>query len=138
MGVSADAPWLDIAYKLVEHGGRAVMKTSTGKVSLPGKKQIFRFRQSGRIRKDYLGLREEVHLDAETLLQKTMDEGKRIAPSPPLDELKKRFLEECESMDEGTRSIRNPAEYPVELSPRLRALLEKIQGRVYKTELGES
>ena len=38
MGVSADAPWFDIAYKLVEHNGRPVLKLSTGKVSSPAKK----------------------------------------------------------------------------------------------------
>jgi nicotinate phosphoribosyltransferase len=33
MGVSADAPWSDIAYKLVEYDNRPVLKLSTGKVS---------------------------------------------------------------------------------------------------------
>src|SRR5690606_28012039 len=32
MGVSADAPSLDLAYKLVEYAGKARMKTSTAKV----------------------------------------------------------------------------------------------------------
>ena len=39
MGVSADAPWLDIAYKLVEYDRRPVLKLSTGKVSLPDVRQ---------------------------------------------------------------------------------------------------
>ncbi len=33
MGVSADAPWFDIAYKLVEYDERPVLKLSTGKAS---------------------------------------------------------------------------------------------------------
>ncbi len=37
MGVSADAPFADIAYKLVEFQNRPVMKLSTGKASWPGK-----------------------------------------------------------------------------------------------------
>src|SRR5205814_9412642 len=44
MGVSADAPWFDIAYKLIEYGARPVLKLSTGKASWPGKKQVFRMR----------------------------------------------------------------------------------------------
>ena len=36
MGVSSDAPDLDIAYKLVEYAGRGRMKLSTGKPTLPG------------------------------------------------------------------------------------------------------
>ena len=37
MGVSSDAPWSDMAYKLVKYDGRPVLKLSTGKISLPGR-----------------------------------------------------------------------------------------------------
>ncbi len=40
MGVSADAPYFDFAYKLVRYGDRPVMKLSTGKVTLVDKKQV--------------------------------------------------------------------------------------------------
>jgi nicotinate phosphoribosyltransferase len=42
MGVSADAPYLDSACKLVAYAGRPVMKLSPGKVSQPGAKQVYR------------------------------------------------------------------------------------------------
>ena len=42
MGVSADYPYLDTAYKLVSYGDRPVMKLSRDKVSAPGRKQVFR------------------------------------------------------------------------------------------------
>jgi nicotinate phosphoribosyltransferase len=38
LGVSADAPALDSAYKLVSYGARPVMKLSPGKATLPGPK----------------------------------------------------------------------------------------------------
>src|SRR5262245_8300057 len=41
MVVSADAPYLDMAYKLVEFGGRPTMKLSAGKATLPGRKQVW-------------------------------------------------------------------------------------------------
>ena len=41
-GVSADAPWTDCAYKLVEYDGTPLLKLSTGKTSLPGRKQVYR------------------------------------------------------------------------------------------------
>jgi len=44
VGVSADAPWTDCAYKLVEYAGRPVLKLSTKKQTLPGPKQVFRYR----------------------------------------------------------------------------------------------
>lgn len=56
MGVSADAPALDTAYKLVEYDGRPVMKLSTDKLTLPGAKQVFRFAD---ITNDVIGLRSE-------------------------------------------------------------------------------
>ena len=40
MGVSADAPYLDSAYKLAAYDGRPVMKLSAGKTSPPGAKQV--------------------------------------------------------------------------------------------------
>lgn len=42
MGVSADVPYRDSAYKMVDYGGRPVMKLSSAKVTAPGPKQVFR------------------------------------------------------------------------------------------------
>ena len=42
VGVSADAPYCDMVYKMVCYGSRPVMKLSAGKASLPGGKQVFR------------------------------------------------------------------------------------------------
>ena len=42
MDTSADAPYLDCAYKLVEYGGKARRKRSEGKVLWPGRKQVYR------------------------------------------------------------------------------------------------
>ena len=48
MGVSADAPSLDSAYKLVEYDGRPMLKLSEAKATEPGRKQVFRGRRRGR------------------------------------------------------------------------------------------
>jgi nicotinate phosphoribosyltransferase len=42
VGVSANAPFLDSAYKMVEYDGQPVMKLSSAKVTAPGPKQVFR------------------------------------------------------------------------------------------------
>ena len=42
MGVSPDAPTLDMAYKLASYEGRGRIKLSSGKSHLPGRKQIVR------------------------------------------------------------------------------------------------
>ena len=46
MGVSADAPSLDSAYKLVEYAGRPMLKLSEDKATEPGRKQVFRGRRA--------------------------------------------------------------------------------------------
>src|SRR5919112_847844 len=57
MGTSSDAPWSDMAYKLVEYGDRPVLKRSPGKSSWPGAKQLFRQRNNqGQLEKDIVGL----------------------------------------------------------------------------------
>ena len=40
MGVSADAPYVDSVYKLIEYDGRPVLKLSAGKATAPGRKQV--------------------------------------------------------------------------------------------------
>ena len=42
LAVIADAPDLDMAYKLVEYGGKGRLKLSTNKLLYPGRKQVFR------------------------------------------------------------------------------------------------
>jgi len=128
MGVSGDAPWTDCAYKLVEYGGRPVLKLSTGKVSWPGRKQVFRRRNNqGQLEKDIIGLREENMPGAELLLVKVMESGKAIVPLPTLEDSRKTFREEFAQLAPSTQAIRNPVHYPIEFSPRLQTLREEVE-----------
>src|SRR3984893_14185130 len=75
MGVSADHPYLDTAYKLVCYEGRPVMKLSRGKVTAPGRKQVFR---RSRPFGDLVGLYDEdVPAGRERLLEAVVIGGKR-------------------------------------------------------------
>lgn len=78
MGVSRDAPGLDMAYKLVEYAGRSRLKLSTGKVLLPGRKQIFRVDLEGKADHDVLGRRDEEQC-GRPLLKRVMAGGQRCA-----------------------------------------------------------
>jgi nicotinate phosphoribosyltransferase len=59
MAVSADAPALDIAYKLTEYAAKPRMKLSPGKRSLPGPKQAFRQFDMRAAVRDVIALRHE-------------------------------------------------------------------------------
>ena len=127
MGVSADAPWFDIAYKLVEYDERPVLKLSTGKVSWPGKKQVFRMRdERGQLQKDVIALREENIPGADPLLQKVMASGEVAVRCPTLEEIRDNFMGEFKRLPDPIKAIRNPASYPVEISPQLTKLREEV------------
>jgi len=134
MGVSADAPWLDMAYKLVHYAGEPIMKLSPGKASLPGAKQVYRFRAGGRLDRDVLALRGEDVPGGEALLQPVMAEGRRLAPPPPLAEIRARCLDEISRLDESYQAIREPAHYPVTLSPRLEQLRKELEEKLSQSQ----
>ena len=125
MGVSADTPWSDIAYKLVEYDDRPVLKLSTGKVSLPGKKQIFRIGdKQGPLQKDIITLRGE----------NVMTEGKIIAPLPSLEESRAVFLSEFAKLPEPIKAIRNSAHYLVEHSAKLQELCARVEQQISRSQ----
>lgn len=131
MGTSADAPWCDMAYKLVEYDNRPVLKLSPGKRSWPGKKQVFRcLDDSGNLLGDVIGLREDLVTGTEPLLKKVMEQGEITAPVPSLKETRENFLREFACLPEATQAIRKPETYPVEFSPRLQALHADVERRV--------
>ncbi len=77
MGVSADAPYLDSVYKLVEYDERPVMKLSTGKVTAPSAKQVQR--QLDGPFEDVIALHDEaLPAGTEGLLLPVMDGGRRL------------------------------------------------------------
>lgn len=77
MGVSDDAPALDIAYKLTAYAGRGRLKRSPGKRILPGRKQVFRFDEGGCAIGDLIA-RSDEGLDGRPLMRKVMERGQRL------------------------------------------------------------
>jgi nicotinate phosphoribosyltransferase len=78
LGVVADAPVLDMAYKIVACDGRPTLKLSEGKATWPGAKQVFRPAPGDLARPDVLGLAEEDPPEgAEPLLVTVMEGGRR-------------------------------------------------------------
>jgi nicotinate phosphoribosyltransferase len=135
MGVSADAPWSDIAYKLVEYDRRSVLKLSPGKVSLPGKKQLFRTTdKQGQLQKDIIALRDENVAGAESLLKRVMTEGKITRPFPSLEESRSGFLSEFAKLPEPIKRIRNAENYLVEHSSRLQEHCATVARQVIRSE----
>jgi nicotinate phosphoribosyltransferase len=127
MGVSSDAPDLDIAYKLCEYAGRGRLKLSTGKPVLPGRKQVFRVEQDGRAMRDVIARAEE-KLPGRPLLQPMMCDGRRLAAAlGDLEQARRHAATEIGHLPDRVRSI-DPADppYPVEVSAALKGYQDKI------------
>jgi nicotinate phosphoribosyltransferase len=126
---SADAPALDCAYKLEEYAGVARRKRSEGKATWPGRKQVWRrFGEDGRMCGDLLALEEETQA-GEPLLQAAMKNGRRIASSPSLAEIRARAADNLSRLPAPLRRLEPRANYPVEISGPLRALAETVDRR---------
>ena len=126
MGISADAPYLDMVYKLVQYDGRPMMKLSAGKATLPGEKQVFRRTdQKGHFLEDVIGLKGETIKDAEPLLETVMENGKRLRPHPSLETLRKQFQKRFSRLGDPYKSLHNPSTYPVSISNGLKELQNK-------------
>ncbi len=131
VGVSADAPWTDMAYKLVGYDGRPVMKLSAGKASLPGPKQVFRFGTSdGKFSQDVIGCESESLPGAQPLLEPVMAGGVRLFPGPPLDEARRRLAEDLQALDISHQAIEDPAPFPVAISQDLQDLTQRVQSKI--------
>jgi nicotinate phosphoribosyltransferase len=136
MGVSADAPYLNMAYKMVMYNGRPVMKLSSGKISLAGPKQVFRQRtKDGFFKRDLIGLLDEDIADSESLLAPVMKDGKRLFPAEPLPKIRELFRKEFALLPETYKDLQGNPNYPVEITPQLKALQDQVIKKISEKEL---
>ena len=127
MGVSIDAPDVDIAYKLCEYAGKGRLKLSIGKPVLPGRKQVFRIPEGDSDMRDIIA-RSDEDLPGRPLLSAVMRKGRRLsADIVSLESLREYAREQISRLPDHIHAIaptNNP--YPVELSRALSRLQEEI------------
>ncbi len=131
MNTSADHPYLDCAYKLQEYAGAARRKRSEGKATWPGRKQVFRrIDAAGRLVGDTLTLEAE-SAPGESLLHTVMREGRRIAESPPLAQVRAYAQRQRAMLPDALHHVEAAAAYPVEIAEALRELARQIDARMH-------
>jgi nicotinate phosphoribosyltransferase len=137
MDVSADAPYLDMAYKLVRYAGRNVLKFSAGKETWTGEKQVYRMRgPDGRFAGDQLALRDEAPpADAEPLLGTVMISGAVTTPLPALTAIRDHCAAQLRALPEAVRRLNDPATYPVAYSDHLLALQRSLKAEIEAVEV---
>jgi nicotinate phosphoribosyltransferase len=123
MGVSADAPYIDSVYKLVEYDGRPVLKLSSKKATAPGPKQVFRGFEG-----DLLALRDEPGPPgAEPLLDLVMRRGSRVSASPSMERMRERFRHDLAGVPQHALRLRDPGAVMVRHSGELVALTNRAR-----------
>jgi len=138
MGVSADSPYLDIAYKLVEYDHRPVLKLSSGKKTWVGRKQIYRlYDDRGMMCEDLLTLASDDRATGEPLLEVLVEDGRPARAPESVDTIRSRFRREWETLPLPLREIIPTERYAVRISPALMAMDEQVTDRVMIEEVGQ-
>jgi len=140
MGTSEDRPYVDIIYKLCEKMNEKgkfspIMKLSKGKVTLPGRKQVLRFKdENGCFIKDVIALEGE-KINGEPLLVKVVEKGKIVHDLPSLEEIRKRALENLSNLPNKYKKLKGAPRYPVQLSLGLKKLIKELRRTLKTTEV---
>lgn len=129
-------------YKLVEINGVPVMKESSGKVTFPGRKQVWRQFRAGKMTGDRLGLMPELSLNSSVnsganfpvnsleaipLLKLVYHQGKSLEAPESLDTISQRTTASVASLPPEVCTLENPQPPPLEISPELETLIRKTQ-----------
>lgn len=134
---SIDAPALGGVYKLVVIDGQPIAKFSSGKSTLPGPHQVYRFHDGqGQIQHDVIALADEDPKslgqgEAEPLLQQVFRAGERVAGAESLDTIRARVQRGLSSLPLGLCGLEEGE--PVlkaDISKGLTDLIETVRARV--------
>jgi nicotinate phosphoribosyltransferase len=127
LDVSADAPALDMAYKLEEYAERPRLKRSPGKETWPGAKQVFRAHNAQhQMRGDVIALADE-SVVGEPLLDEVMRDGRRVRDLPMLSAIREHCKAQIAELPPALRVLeKGESAYDVQVSARLQALAAEI------------
>ncbi len=139
MGTSEDAPSLDVIYKISEIGednGQFLptMKLSQGKVTYPGRKQVFRIKdKKGNYIRDVLALESE-KINGKPLLIKVVNKGKIIYKSPELEKIRDLVKSELAKFPKSLKKVYSTDQYPVMISSGLKKLTRSLALKLAKRQ----
>ncbi len=138
VAVSLDAPTLQGVYKMVEieHNGSQLYraKFSSNKITLPARKQIWRFKdEHGRIHHDLLAFKEEDFSDvAIPLLTTYILSGQIVKKPETVHQIRKQVQINLSELPSALRHLDEKNAYPIEISEKLQQLSTRV-----KSELAE-
>ena len=129
MTTSSDGPSLDCAYKLQEYAGRPCRKRSEGKATWPGRREVYRnYTDGGYLDHDVVTTSNDRQA-GESLLHPVMKEGRRLAPAPALDDIRKQVAIQLSKLPDSMRHLEECTAYDVRISQALRDLADSVDRR---------
>ncbi len=129
LDTSEDAPYLECAYKLMEYAGTPRFKKSSGKVTMPGRKQVFRQFEKGTMAGDVVTI-EGDELPGTPLIAKMMSGGKRVAGKRDLKEIAAHTRSQLKSLPSHFQRLETMPAHPVKVSSVLSALGQELDRRL--------
>lgn len=133
---SSDDPKMEAIYKIceiIEKDGRVInkMKLSPGKMSLPGRKQVYRKTLKGKWRGDTIGLNQEKNMGT-PLLKPIFQKGKLIYGLPSVLEIRDYAKKQLNYLPKKYLEINKTYKYPVKISPKLKKLITRTKQEINK------
>ncbi len=129
----SDAPTLELVYKLSEikneTGIFPKMKTSPQKISLPGRKQVFRKIKNGKYAGDVIGIDQE-KIPGKKMLVPIMKNGKMVYKFPEIEDIRKYFYAEKEKFNPAMFNVNKKFSYPINVSKKLNILTERMKNEI--------
>jgi nicotinate phosphoribosyltransferase len=126
LATSADAPYLDCAYKLQEYAGQARRKRSEGKATWPGRKQVYRAFDATDVMAGDLITLENDAAPGEPLITPQMRNGRRLHKPETLVEIRQRAARELQRLPPHLRRLDEVTPYSVSVSQPLRDLADAV------------
>ncbi|PIP75665.1 hypothetical protein COW86_02495, partial [Candidatus Kuenenbacteria bacterium CG22_combo_CG10-13_8_21_14_all_39_9] len=131
---SSDDPRMEAVYKIseiIKPDGTVVnkMKLSPGKMSLPGRKQVYRQFKNDKMTSDIIGLEGEKKLGT-PLLRPIFKKGKLLYDLPSVLAIRDYVKSQLEYLPKKYLAIETTYQYPVRVSPRLRRLITKTKKEI--------
>jgi len=133
LAVSADAPEIDLSYKLVAYDGEPRMKLSSRKLSRPGRKQVFRVSQEGRMVHDLIALHDEKQA-GQPLLEPVMGNGRRLPSGcAPLTQARAHAQAQLAVLPAALKALeRSAPAYPVSVSDHLEKVTQEVTAHLQR------
>jgi len=131
MVTSRDDPVVDSVYKLIQHNRIPKIKISKGKITYPGKKQVYRvYDENGKFTKDILMLENETPAEeSEPIMILIMKKGELIYDLPSLDEIQQFYYKNMEKLPEEYKKLEQLNLFRLELSNGIKELTQKLKNQ---------